>query len=75
MSVLKKRIVAAAILMMWLAAGYLLADDSSFESGGTRCPPADKWMANSKSNPEPWKEIVPVTAPIQATGTLPTTEQ
>jgi hypothetical protein len=50
MSALKKRMVAAAILMMWLASGYLLANDSSFESGYTQCPEGDKiitttWMA------------------------------
>ena len=75
MSETKRRFIAAIVIMIWLAAGYIFASEpKTFESSDTQsslielftsegcssCPPAEKWLSGLKSNQELWKKIVPV---------------
>jgi hypothetical protein len=70
----KKREIALAISMIWLAAGYVFGSEPvTFESGDMQttlielftsegcssCPSADAWMSRLKTNPDLWKNIVP----------------
>ena len=75
MSETKRLFIAAVVIMIWLAAGYIFASEpKTFESSDTQsslielftsegcssCPPAEKWLSRLKSNQELWKKIVPV---------------
>jgi hypothetical protein len=75
MSETKRRFIAAVVIVIWLAAGYIFASEpKSFESSDTQsslielftsegcssCPPAEKWLSRLKSNQELWKKIVPL---------------
>src|SRR5215469_5114919 len=75
MSETKRRFIAAVVIMIWLAAGYIFASEpKTFESSDTQsslielftsegcssCPPAEKWLSRLKSNQELWKKIVPI---------------
>ena len=75
MSVIERRAIAAAVIMIWLAAGYVFASDpKTFESSETQsslielftsercssCPPAEKWMSGLKSSQDLWKKTVPI---------------
>src|SRR5215471_3064771 len=75
MSETKRRFIAAIVIMIWLAAGYIFASEpKTFESSDTQsslielftsegcssCPPAEKWVTALKSNQELWKKIVPL---------------
>src|SRR5262252_1823658 len=75
MSENKRRVIAAVMMVIWLAAGYIFASEpQTFDSGETQsslielftsegcssCPPAEKWLSRLKSNPDLWKKIVPL---------------
>ena len=75
MSTNKKRAIALAISMIWLAARHVFgAEPMTFESGDMQttlielftsegcssCPPADAWISQFKDSPDLWKKIVPV---------------
>ena len=70
-----KRIIAAALVIIRLCAGYVFGSEpKTFESGDIQnslvelftsegcssCPPAEKWLSGFKSNPDLWKKTVPV---------------
>src|SRR4029077_4597574 len=75
MSENKRRFIAAVMMVIWLAAGYIFASEpTTFASGDTQsslielftsegcssCPPAEKWLRALKSRSDLWKKAVPV---------------
>ena len=75
MSETKRQFIAAVVIMIWLAAGYIFASEpKTFESSDTQsslielftsegcssCPPAEKWMSALKSSQDLWKRTVPI---------------
>jgi len=75
MSVIERLAIAAAVILIWLAAGYVFASDpKTFESSETQsslielftsegcssCPSAEKWMSALKLNQDLWKKTVPI---------------
>jgi hypothetical protein len=75
MSETKRRVIAAAVIIIWLAVGYIFAaEPMTFESGPAQttllelftsegcssCPPAEKWLSGLKSNQDLWKKVIPV---------------
>jgi hypothetical protein len=72
---IKRPIIVAAVIMIWLAAGCVFASEpKTFQSGETQsllvelftsegcssCPPAEKWMSALKSSQDLWKRTVPI---------------
>src|SRR5947208_11791526 len=75
MSENKRRVIAAVMMVIWVAAGYIFASEpKTFESSDTQstlielftsegcssCPPAEKWLSALKSSSDLWKKAVPV---------------
>src|SRR5438874_13315973 len=75
MSENKRRVIAAVMMVIWVAAGYIFASEpKTFESSEARtmlvelftsegcssCPPAEKWLSALKSSSDLWKKAVPV---------------
>src|SRR5947208_6297262 len=75
MSENKRRVIAAVMMVIWLAAGYIFASEpKTFESGDTQSslielftsegcsswPPDEKWLSALKSSSDLWKKAVPV---------------
>jgi len=75
MSENKRRVIAAVMMVIWLAAGYIFAaEPKTFESGDTQsslielftsegcssCPPAERWLSALKSSSDLWRKAVPV---------------
>src|SRR5437867_5566462 len=75
MSENKRRVIAAVMMVIWVAAGYIFASEpKTFESGDTQsslielftsegcssCPPAERWLSALKSRSDLWKKAVPV---------------
>src|SRR5712664_4221750 len=84
MSENNRRVIAAVMTVIWLAAGYIFASEpKTFESGDTQsslielftsegcssCPPAEKWLSALKSSSDLWKRRFPSLSTL-ITGTI-----